>query len=967
MIKKLLPIALPIAFFALVNIASANLTQLELQPQSSFTCNATGTIYYSLSNNQLMLCTSGTGSSPVLTSSGSSGTGASFSTLTVSGTTTLATGSGSVGIGTTNPNSKLQVNGALQVNSGGTYEIYFNDNGECCGATGDTGIGHPSDGAITFLSNGVEDMRIINGNVGIGTTTPGTNLDVNGNINVGYVLYDRSNTNYYLNPSGNVMPYALNVGGGVNSSAGYSIGGNPVWETATITLANGPGWYRVLQTTAGWLNGTIRLYGTGGSNITTDSMFSISQSRYNHQGSIQVLRAGNYNGTHIAELRLGADGNYTYLDVQFAGINTPTTLYLDYSGQISGIQTSPAFNPTAPTYIGAQMPGAAYGVDNGVDSPYPILLNPDGYGSVGIGTTAPTTAGLVVATNVSGAAIDVTNDRIINLGTPVNAADAATKSYVDSAIAGGSGSSVGYWTLSGSTLYPSNTGYNVGIGTTVPLTRLSVSSPSDSPDPYPTLGSPAGRFSVLNYNNYGLVVGVNGSGNVFEQVQRTDGNAAAYNLILQPAGGSVGIGTANPGSKLEIAASGANPSMQIDGQGTLQFGAGISGQEGNAGKIGYETFGSNTSLDIVGAGTTGSNRNTRFFDTVTIGYEPPLGSGTVMAINGSVGIGTASAGTSLDVNGNINVGSILYDRANTNYYVNPSGNIMPYAANLGGSLSVKGDISYNTRDMTLIGNASSSAAQWAKFFTITVSNAWEDDRYEYFIKSRGFAGILTVGVDSSSNATGVFIFNYQALYGSENVPFAIYESASSGYTGTFDVYAYVDGWTSMYYSQLYNNQGGTGWNIGTITYYSQNYVNPPSGYQSPTYGGVASNGYFGVGTANPSYPLSVVGSMYSVEVDNGTATGATTIDWSKSNTQTLVLGASPIALTFNNGQAGAHYTLALKQDATGSRLVTWPGNVRWSSGVAPTLTTTANKTDYVEFVYDGLSSTFDGVGFNANF
>jgi hypothetical protein len=107
--------------------------------------------------------------------------------------------------------------------------------------------------------------------------------------------------------------------------------------------------------------------------------------------------------------------------------------------------------------------------------------------------------------------------------------------------------------------------------------------------------------------------------------------------------------------------------------------------------------------------------------------------------------------------------------------------------------------------------------------------------------------------------------------------------------------------------------------------------------------------------------------IFSPEVDNGTATGASTIDWSQSNTQTLVLGASPIALTFSNGQAGAHYTLALKQDATGSRLVTWPANVRWSSGVAPTLTTAANKTDYVEFVYDGLSSTFDGVGFNANF
>jgi hypothetical protein len=107
--------------------------------------------------------------------------------------------------------------------------------------------------------------------------------------------------------------------------------------------------------------------------------------------------------------------------------------------------------------------------------------------------------------------------------------------------------------------------------------------------------------------------------------------------------------------------------------------------------------------------------------------------------------------------------------------------------------------------------------------------------------------------------------------------------------------------------------------------------------------------------------------MYSGGGSKGTVTGATTIDWSQGNTQTIVLGATPIALTFTNGQSGAHYTLDVQQDATGGRTITWPGNVRWSSGVAPTLTTTANKTDYVEFVYNSNFSSFDGVGFNANF
>jgi hypothetical protein len=47
-------------------------------------------------------------------------------------------------------------------------------------------------------------------------------------------------------------------------------------------------------------------------------------------------------------------------------------------------------------------------------------------------------------------------------------------------------------------------------------------------------------------------------------------------------------------------------------------------------------------------------------------------------------------------------------------------------------------------------------------------------------------------------------------------------------------------------------------------------------------------------------------------------------------------------------------TLKLTQDATGSRAVTWPASVIWPNGVAPSLTTTANKTDFVSL------STFDG-------
>ncbi len=55
-------------------------------------------------------------------------------------------------------------------------------------------------------------------------------------------------------------------------------------------------------------------------------------------------------------------------------------------------------------------------------------------------------------------------------------------------------------------------------------------------------------------------------------------------------------------------------------------------------------------------------------------------------------------------------------------------------------------------------------------------------------------------------------------------------------------------------------------------------------------------------------------------------------------------------LTFPTATAGAQFTLELVQDATGSRLVTWPASVRWAGAVAPTLTTTAAGRDVFSFL-----------------
>jgi hypothetical protein len=54
-------------------------------------------------------------------------------------------------------------------------------------------------------------------------------------------------------------------------------------------------------------------------------------------------------------------------------------------------------------------------------------------------------------------------------------------------------------------------------------------------------------------------------------------------------------------------------------------------------------------------------------------------------------------------------------------------------------------------------------------------------------------------------------------------------------------------------------------------------------------------------------------------------------------------------------QPGALYTLRIKQDGTGSRLVTWPAVFKWISATAPVLSTTAGYTDLLMFVSDGTN------------
>lgn len=70
----------------------------------------------------------------------------------------------------------------------------------------------------------------------------------------------------------------------------------------------------------------------------------------------------------------------------------------------------------------------------------------------------------------------------------------------------------------------------------------------------------------------------------------------------------------------------------------------------------------------------------------------------------------------------------------------------------------------------------------------------------------------------------------------------------------------------------------------------------------------------------------------------------------------ITLTGTPCVFTFPPVAVGKQFRVFLTQDATGTRLVTWPANVKWAASTAPTLTVTAAKTDALNFYcYDGVN------------
>ena len=104
----------------------------------------------------------------------------------------------------------------------------------------------------------------------------------------------------------------------------------------------------------------------------------------------------------------------------------------------------------------------------------------------------------------------------------------------------------------------------------------------------------------------------------------------------------------------------------VNGNNYVQFGNNVAGRQVDAGKVGYQLF-SNNALDIVGAGTTGTNRRVKVFAEGGAEFTGPISSSSVSAttFNGGTFNGTF-AGNGANVTslsgGNLTANSVDKDR-----------------------------------------------------------------------------------------------------------------------------------------------------------------------------------------------------------------------------------------------------------------------------------------------------------------
>ncbi|MBI5220839.1 MAG: hypothetical protein HY978_03325, partial [Candidatus Liptonbacteria bacterium] len=512
---------------------------------------------------------------------------------TTSGTNIYSSLAGNVGIGSSSPGVKLDVVGTTRISSN-EADLWLTSTGGGAGTWRILGSTGSTTKLFRIYDNeaGADRLDITSGgNIGIGTAGPSSKLHV-----VGDVRINSDDAALILNSSGATT----------NTHITFSSAGSTTWEfgkrdaTNAIYFWNGSSDVFTIQTTGNVGIGTTGPKGTG-LTVTTPTL---------GDSPLRLLSTTSYaagKGNPIVSLDFNAynywsqgAANSIVARIQAqAGHNT----WAD-RGQLAFFTGYTDFSPNNALY-------------------QRMVIDFDG--NVGIGSATPGYKLDVVGTGQFSQPVIV--------GTPTATGHATTKSYVDSAVSGGSGPV----TRSGSNTYLTNTGDNFGIGTTSPEQKLHVVGANDGI----IAVDPSGAYDpLIAFRVPGAIVwnlGIDNSDSDKLKISRGGGwnnIGGSQDYVTIDANGNVGIGTTGPATKLQVA-------------GTIGLGGATDGSQ----RIewfpdAYHSLYYNAS----GVGTGAAADVLTYYQDFVIRNQDTTNVMTVKQ-SGNVGIGSTSPGYKLDVAG----------------------------------------------------------------------------------------------------------------------------------------------------------------------------------------------------------------------------------------------------------------------------------------------------------------------------
>jgi hypothetical protein len=923
---------------------------------------------------------------------------------------------GNVGVGTASPLSALHVSGTTALNWASSYglmtagmvgvggSLFVNtpslntSNGSGLGVDGsyatqqslinlkafgvDSNGGYGSAMAFSVTANQtlIEAMRIISsGNVGVGTVTPTTKLEVNGTISAstvsatyGYFTYISTSNLSGGNSSGDRFTSGSNITGMIANSA-----------TSIISISNA-------GTNTGYFNSNGVLTAPGIS--ATANLTSVTT----------LYASGNVG------IKTSTSTPNETLDVN-GGLHIEGPAEFPSAG--AGLELGYG-SPASTTYIQSYSRSAAAWLPAIIDAAK-LTLNVNSGGNVGIGIPSPTAKlevlGNISASNVYVTATTGTVSATYGYFTNISGSGAGLTNV--SASPGGPSGSIQFnlngSSVSGSTAFEIQNG-NVGIGTTAPAVTLQVSGTGinisqTGQTTFETVGGSLLNLALINttsstnsgpriifhndtsYADFILLssgysnatYGLNDGGNLILANRsgaikfRTNGYIDAATAMTITSGSNVGIGTATPGTKLDVIGTGLFRPAGASGStnvfaGAYDFNASTPSYSGaglmySGTGVGGNIFSSIPYANLAALGFQNSTNGLIFTNgpTSLILATSSLERMRIDA-SGNLGISTSSPNAKLDVIGTISASNV-YVTATTGT-VSATYGYFTYISSTYGLSTAAGD--------RIVSGTTSMVAQTASNI-ISITNGGTNTGY---FNSNG---VLTVpGISITANLTSV-----TSLYASGNVgigtagPEAKLSVVGQISNEVLSLQARSDVTNNGSDIKFYTSNPGFWWEIwnsdaasGSATNDLRFRARNGSGSASEALSIIGLTGNVGIGTTAPASKLSVSGGNISLGLFS--TQGASTAKYvgvaGGTDTWTAGSGSTNIGFFTDSDNASGHLEFATHHSgvSSGTRmLIDRDGNVgigttspaanglTINNATAPTLSFQVNGTR-TEYVYD---------------